>query len=50
MAGSEPDSLKSVLEARGLDVAAMLTGLGESDAFAAIFTRHIQDAMNDEGI
>jgi sirohydrochlorin cobaltochelatase len=50
MAGPGPDSLKSVLEARGLDVAAMLTGLGEADGFAAIFARHIQDAMNDEGI
>lgn len=50
MAGPGPDSLKSLLAARGLDVAAMLTGLGESDAFAAIFARHIQDAMNDEGI
>lgn len=50
MAGPEPDSLKSQLEARGIDVAASLVGLGESDAFAAIFAQHIKDAMTDEGI
>ena len=50
MAGSEPDSLKSQLEARGINVAATLTGMGESDAFAAIFAHHIKDAMTDEGI
>ena len=50
MAGPEPDSLKSQLEARGVNVAATLTGLGESDAFAAIFARHIKDAMREEGI
>jgi len=50
MAGPEPDSLKSQLEARGINVAASLIGLGESDAFAAIFTQHIKDAMTDEGI
>lgn len=50
MAGPESDSLKSQLEARGIDVAAALTGMGESDAFAAIFAQHIKDAMTDEGI
>ena len=50
MAGSEPDSLKAMLEARGIDAAASLTGLGESDTFAAIFAQHIKDAMRDEGI
>ena len=50
MAGSEPDSLKSLLEARGINVAASLVGLGESDDFAAIFAQHVQDAMKDEGI
>lgn len=50
MAGSEPDSLKSLLEARGINVAASLVGLGESDDFAVIFAQHIQDAMKDEGI
>jgi sirohydrochlorin cobaltochelatase len=50
MAGPEPDSLKSQLEARGINVAASLVGLGESDAFAAIFAQHIKDAMTDEGI
>jgi len=50
MAGTEPDSLKSQLEARGINVTASLVGLGESDAFAAIFAQHIKDAINDEGI
>jgi sirohydrochlorin cobaltochelatase len=50
MAGSEPDSLKSLLEGRGIDVSVSLTGLGESDTFAAIFAQHIKDAMTDEGI
>lgn len=50
MAGPEPDSLKSQLEVRGINVAASLVGLGESDAFAAMFTQHIKDAMMDEGI
>ena len=50
MAGSEPDSLKSQLEARGINVAASLVGLGESDAFAAIFAQHIKDAILDEGL
>lgn len=50
MAGPEPDSLKSVLEAHSINVAVSLVGLGESDAFAALFARHIKDAMADEGI
>ena len=50
MAGPDPDSLKSLLEARGINVAVSLVGLGESDAFAAIFARHARDAMMDEGI
>ena len=50
MTGPESDSLKSQLEARHIDVAASLVGLGESDAFAAIFAQHIKDAMIDEGI
>ncbi|MBU4117701.1 MAG: sirohydrochlorin cobaltochelatase [Proteobacteria bacterium] len=45
-----PDSLKSLLEARSINVAVSLVGLGESDAFAAVFARHIKDAMADEGI
>ena len=50
MAGPGPDSLKSLLEARGIDVAVSLAGLGESDGFAAIFARHAREAMADEGI
>lgn len=50
MAGPGTDSLKSLLEARGIDVAVSLTGLGESDGFAAIFAKHAREAMTDEGI
>jgi len=50
MAGPEPDSLKNLLEARHIEVAVSLVGMGESDAFAAIFAQHIKDAMSDEGI
>ena len=50
MAGPEPDSLKSLLEARHIDVAVSPAGMGESDGFAAIFAQHIKDAMSDAGM
>lgn len=50
MAGSQPDSLKSLLEARHIDVAVSPAGLGDSPGFAEIFARHIRDAMADAGI
>lgn len=43
MAGGEEDSWKSVLEAEGFEVETVLEGLGESDAFAKIFVKHIAD-------
>lgn len=50
MAGPEPDSLKNVLLAQGMDVAVVLEGLGENDDFASIFAGHAQDAMADAGL
>ena len=50
MAGPEPDSLKSVLEAKGLDVTVVLKGLGENDAFAAIFAGNAKDAITAAGL
>jgi sirohydrochlorin cobaltochelatase len=49
MAGPEPDSLKNVLLAQGIDVAVVLEGLGENDDFASIFAEHARDAMADAG-
>lgn len=43
MAGSEEDSWKSVLEAEGFEVETVLVGLGQNDAFAEIFIKHIKD-------
>lgn len=50
MAGEEPESLKSRLEARGIEVRAELTGLGERPEFAAIFVQNIRDAATAGGI
>lgn len=43
MAGAEEDSWKSVLEAEGFEVETVLRGLGENDAFAKIFVKHIAE-------
>jgi sirohydrochlorin cobaltochelatase len=50
MAGPEPDSLKSVLEANGIDVAMVLEGLGEKSDFARLFVDHIKEAAVDAGV
>ena len=50
MAGPEPDSWKSVLNKAGIEVVPVLHGLGEQDAFAAIFVEHAADAAADAGI
>jgi sirohydrochlorin cobaltochelatase len=50
MAGPGPDSLKSLLENQGIDVAAELTGLGEVEGFARIFVERIREAAADEGL
>lgn len=50
MAGPEPDSWKSVLNRAGIKVVPVLKGLGEQDAFAAIYVKHAADAAADAGI
>jgi sirohydrochlorin cobaltochelatase len=50
MAGPEPDSLKSVLAAHGIDVAVVLEGLGEKSDFALLFAQHIKDAATGAGV
>ena len=50
MAGDGPDSWRSILEARGYAVEAVMEGLGSNDAFADIFVSHIRDAARDAGI
>ncbi len=50
MAGSEPDSWKSVMVKAGIQVVPVLHGLGEQDAFARIYVDHAADAAADAGI
>jgi sirohydrochlorin cobaltochelatase len=45
MAGDEPDSWKSILEARGYEVIPILKGLGEYPDIQNIFVRHAGEAM-----
>ena len=45
MAGSEEDSWKSELEARGIEVVVNLEGLGETPEWAAIYAKHAKDAV-----
>lgn len=46
MAGSEPDSHKSVLEKEGFRVSAYIHGLGENDAVRKIFVERANDSWN----
>jgi sirohydrochlorin cobaltochelatase len=50
MAGKEAASWKSILEARGYQVEAVLEGLGSNDGFADIFIDHIKDVAADNNI
>jgi sirohydrochlorin cobaltochelatase len=45
MAGDEPDSWKSVMEARGYEVVPVLKGLGEYPGIQKIFVRHAGEAL-----
>ncbi|MBQ9061392.1 MAG: sirohydrochlorin cobaltochelatase [Eubacterium sp.] len=45
MAGSEPDSWKSILEKAGYEVTAVLHGLGEDPAIQEIYVSHARAAM-----
>ncbi len=46
MAGDEPDSWKSVLEAAGITCKPVLTGTAEVPALAAIWIDHLREAMS----
>ncbi len=46
MAGSEPDSHKSVLEKEGFRVSAYIHGLGENDAVRKIFVERANESWN----
>lgn len=50
MAGEEDDSWKSMLNADGYDVEAVMEGLGSNDKFAQLFVDHIADAAKERGI
>lgn len=43
MAGDEPDSWKSLLEAEGVEVECVLKGLGEYDAIRALYAAHARN-------
>lgn len=47
MAGDEPDSWRSMLEAKGYQVKCNLVGLGEIDGIRKIFTAHAVAAQED---
>ncbi|RUM41130.1 MAG: sirohydrochlorin cobaltochelatase [Desulfocapsa sp.] len=50
MAGEEKDSWKNILTAAGFEVHVDLVGLGENDAFAAVFAGHLAETAADNGI
>ena len=50
MAGSGPDSMKSVLAQKGFQVSTVLEGLGEQDGFADVFVDHLAQTAIDYGI
>lgn len=50
MAGDEPDSLKSMLQAKAVKVIPVLHGLGENNDIAGIFVQHIKDVAKDNKI
>ena len=47
MAGPDPDSWKSVLEADGYEVTCRVAGLGEYPGIRAIFAAHAQAAAQE---
>lgn len=50
MMGSHSASVLNRLKQAGFDVTPIAKGLGEQDAFAHIFVRHIEDAARDAGL
>ncbi len=50
MAGSGPDSMKSVLVRNGFQVTTVMRGMGEEDGFADVFADHLAQTAIDYGI
>ena len=50
MAGSGPDSMKSVLTKNGFQVTTIIEGMGEQDGFANVFVNHLAQTASDYGI
>lgn len=46
MAGTEPDSWKSILSEAGYSVTPILTGLGEWDEIGQLVTKHLKEALS----
>ncbi len=47
MAGNEPDSWKSILEAEGYEVKTIMSGLGEYDSIVAIWIEHLKKIIDE---
>ncbi|KAB2887437.1 MAG: sirohydrochlorin cobaltochelatase [Desulfobulbaceae bacterium] len=50
MAGAEPESWKSILEANGYKVTTVSQGLGEIDGFADLYLHHVRQTAKDHNI
>ncbi len=50
MAGSEKDSWKNVIKARGIEVVPVTKGIGEKKSVAEIYVNHIRDCAHDNDI
>lgn len=50
MAGDEDDSLKSVIQSKGIKVITVIQGIGENSDIAEIFVQHIKDVARDNHI
>ena len=50
MAGADPESWKSILEAKGYQVTPVSQGLGEIDGFADIYLHHLKQTAKDHNI
>lgn len=50
MAGSDPESMKSILTKNGFHVTPIIQGMGEEDVFADVFVKHLAETALDYGI
>ena len=50
MAGSGPESMKSILTQNGFAVTTVMEGMGEQDGFADVFVNHLAETAIDYGI